>query len=132
MKTITTPIQIRFNDIDIFGHINNSVYNQYLDCGKVEYMLRVLGRDVLFGKKSMVIVRIENDFLNPGLMSDELFVTTGVESVGEKSVTMRQSIIDKNGEVKLESLSILSTFDIEEKSSFPLPQEWIDALSKFN
>ena len=119
MKTISTPVQIRLNDIDMFGHVNNSVYNQYLDCGKVEYMLHVLGQSVLFGKKSMVIVHIENDFLNPCLLTDELFVLTGVESVGEKSITLRQSVVDKKGEVKLESLSILSTYDTDEKVRFP-------------
>jgi acyl-CoA thioester hydrolase len=132
MKTISTPVQIRFNDIDMFGHVNNSVYNQYLDCGKVEYMLRVLGQSVLFGKRSMVIVRIENDFLNPVLPTDELLVITGVEAVGEKSVTLRQSVVDKKGEVKVESRSILSTYDTEEKSSFPMPDEWLKALDKFN
>jgi acyl-CoA thioesterase FadM len=95
-------------------------------------MLRVLGYDALFGEKSMVIVHIENDFLNPCLLTDELFVITGVESVGEKSVTMRQSIIDKKGEVKVESMSILSTYNTEEKSSFPMPDEWLRALKSFN
>ena len=29
--------QLRFNDVDIFGHINNSVYLQLLDLAKVRY-----------------------------------------------------------------------------------------------
>ena len=33
------PVQIRFNDIDIFGHLNNSVYLQFMDLGKAEYCL---------------------------------------------------------------------------------------------
>ncbi len=30
----TTPIQIRFNDVDQMGHVNNAVIMEYLDLGK--------------------------------------------------------------------------------------------------
>ena len=29
-----TPIQIRFNDVDQMGHVNNAVIMEYLDLGK--------------------------------------------------------------------------------------------------
>ena len=32
-----TPIQIRFNDIDVIGHINNNAYLEYMDLGKTAY-----------------------------------------------------------------------------------------------
>ncbi len=35
-------LQIRFNDIDMFGHLNNSVYLQFFDLGKMNYFNTVL------------------------------------------------------------------------------------------
>ena len=31
------PVQLRFNDIDMLGHLNNSVYIQLMDLGKANY-----------------------------------------------------------------------------------------------
>ena len=33
----TLPIQLRFNDVDKFGHVNNTVYFSFYDLGKTEY-----------------------------------------------------------------------------------------------
>ena len=30
------PIQLRFNDVDKFGHVNNTVYFSFYDLGKTE------------------------------------------------------------------------------------------------
>ena len=35
----TLPIQLRFNDVDKFGHVNNTVYFSFYDLGKTEYLL---------------------------------------------------------------------------------------------
>lgn len=40
----STPIQIRFNDIDQLGHATNSVYQQYFDLGKMAYLDQEIGR----------------------------------------------------------------------------------------
>ena len=36
----TLPIQLRFNDVDKFGHVNNTVYFSFYDLGKTEYFAR--------------------------------------------------------------------------------------------
>ena len=35
------PIQLRFNDVDKFGHVNNTVYFSFYDLGKTEYFASV-------------------------------------------------------------------------------------------
>ncbi len=37
----TMPMQIRFNDVDKFGHVNNTIYFQFYDTGKTEYFAKV-------------------------------------------------------------------------------------------
>ena len=39
------PIQIRFNDVDRYGHVNNNAYFAYYDLGKEEYLRNVLKVD---------------------------------------------------------------------------------------
>ena len=48
--TTTTPIQIRFSDIDPFHHVNNVAQQAYFDAGKTDYFGRTIGIDVLLGR----------------------------------------------------------------------------------
>ncbi|MBO5135380.1 MAG: acyl-CoA thioesterase, partial [Bacteroidaceae bacterium] len=40
------PAQIRFSDVDQFGHVNNSVYFALYDLAKTTYVKDVLGDSV--------------------------------------------------------------------------------------
>jgi acyl-CoA thioester hydrolase len=131
MRTVVTPIQMRFNDIDGFGHVNNSVYNEYLDCGRVDYLNQIPGIDFLSGIKRVVVVHIETDFLIPSFMGDDLAVHTQIDKIGEKSIVMTQLIVGSKNEIKLRSRSVMSTFNIDENVSFILPENWVFALEKF-
>ena len=51
-------VQSRFNDFDIFGHVNNSCYMQYLDLAKVRYFEAALGHKVDTDGIAAVIVNI--------------------------------------------------------------------------
>jgi acyl-CoA thioester hydrolase len=125
------PIQIRFSDIDRFGHVNNSIYNQYLDVARLDYLNKTIGKYNDWNSKTVVIVHVANDFLQPTHMTDTIFVTTQIVKLGNRSIAMNQQIIDDKGHVKIKSHSILSTLDVRNNTSFPLPDEWIKAIEKF-
>ena len=51
------PIQLRFNDVDKFGHVNNTVYFSFYDLGKTEYFASVCP-GVDWEKDGIVVVHI--------------------------------------------------------------------------
>ena len=55
----TLPIQLRFNDVDKFGHVNNTVYFSFYDLGKTEYFASVCP-GVDWEKIGIVVVHIED------------------------------------------------------------------------
>ena len=124
-------IQIRFSDIDRLGHVNNSIYNQYLDVARLDYMNKTIGKLINWNEKTLVLVHVANDFLQPTHIDDTIYVTTEVTKTGNRSITMSQQIVDDKGNVKLKSHSILSTIDVKNNISFPLPEEWIKAIEEF-
>ncbi|MEG2178479.1 MAG: thioesterase family protein [Bacteroidales bacterium] len=123
------PLQLRFSDIDRLGHVTNSVYSQFLDIGRLAYIETYLP-ELDFNARTLVLVRIESDFVHPSLYGEQLYVDTKVERIGTKSVSMRQEIISAQGEVKCRSLSIMSTLDQQTGKSFILPEEWKDKLQR--
>ena len=50
------PVQLRFNDTDALGHVNNSTYFSFYDLGKSEYFATVRGNDNFFSQKVDIVV----------------------------------------------------------------------------
>ena len=58
------PVQIRFSDVDQFGHVNNSVYFSLYDLAKTNYMTEVIDEPKL-DMMVVVVANINANFLVP-------------------------------------------------------------------
>lgn len=127
----TLPIQLRFNDVDKFGHVNNTVYFSFYDLGKTEYFASVCP-GVDWEKDGIVVVHIEADFLAQIFATDQVAVQTAVSEVGTKSFHLIQRVIDtRSGEVKCICRSVMVAFDLIKHESMPLTEEWKEAICRF-
>ncbi|MBP6068107.1 thioesterase family protein [Bacteroides sp.] len=127
----TLPIQLRFNDVDKFGHVNNTIYFCFYDLGKTEYFSRVCP-GVNWEKDGIVVVHIEANFLSQIFATDHIAVQTAVSEIGTKSFHLIQRMIDTDtGEVKCIGTSVMVAFDLEKHESKPLPEEWVEAICAY-
>ena len=79
------PLQMRFNDIDMLGHLNNSVYLTFMDLAKARYFKAVNGdKEVDIRKMGVVIVNINANFCVPTFFNEEIAVETAAVAIGEK------------------------------------------------
>jgi acyl-CoA thioester hydrolase len=125
------PIQLRFNDVDKFGHVNNTVYFTYYDLGKTDYFSTVYP-SLNWDKDGVVVVRIEVDFISQILGMSNVAVETAVVEIGNKSMTLLQRVVDtRTGEVKCVCKSVLVAFDLEKHDSKEIPEEWKEAICAF-
>lgn len=126
-----TPVQIRFSDVDQFGHVNNSVYFSLYDLAKTTYFKDVLGQTE-WGEQVVVVANINANFYQPVFFSDEMEIATTAIQLGNKSFTLMQHAIAKNtGEVKCECRTILVMYDLLTKEPMPIPQKYKDAMCQF-
>ena len=88
------PVQIRFNDVDQYGHMNNSSYFSLYDLAKTSYLRDVFGQKE-WNRIGIVVANINADFLAPVFFSDELVIETSVVHLGHKSFTLLQRAVDK-------------------------------------
>lgn len=86
------PLQMRFNDIDMLGHLNNSVYLTFMDLAKAQYFRAVNGGHVDISKIGVVVVNVNANFCAPTFFNEEIEVETAVVAIGEKSLTLEQRI----------------------------------------
>ncbi len=126
------PVQLRFNDADALGHVNNSVYFSFYDLGKTEYFKTIHGKYIDTKDIDIVVVHAEVDFLSPVFLSDEIEVQTAVASIGNKSFTLMQQIVDtKTDTVKCVCKTIMVGFDPQTNTSKPIGEAWKKAISLY-
>ncbi|MFM2291987.1 MAG: hypothetical protein RIS29_1800 [Bacteroidota bacterium] len=136
METIqykhTTPIQLRFNDFDTLGHVNNSVYLSFYDLGKTDYFAQVLPELTIKSRTGVVIVDIHVSFMVSVYPGEQVAVQTSVVEIGNKSFKMRQQLIDTvTAEVKCVCETVMVCFNAVEKSSCQVPDEWRKVIAEF-
>lgn len=125
------PIQLRFNDVDKYGHVNNTVYFSFYDLGKSEY-LKTIRPELDEEQDGVVIVHIETDFLAQIKASEPIAVETATTAIGTKSFDLVQRAVNTaTGEVKCICRSVLVAFDVKLGQSKPLDEAWIEAICRF-
>ncbi|MBO5780481.1 MAG: acyl-CoA thioesterase [Muribaculaceae bacterium] len=126
------PVQVRFADIDVFGHINNGAYLSYLDLGKTTYMTEVIGSRVEAGGMAAVIVNINCSFYSPGYFDEPLAVGTMVTSISQHSYTVEQRVVNtETGDVKCVARTVLVGFDAATAVGIEIPSEVADRMEAF-
>ena len=120
---LTTPIQMRFADIDSFGHANNIAQQSYFDLGKAEFFAELWSLVPEQTQVTAMIVSVQNDFLKQILWGDDISVITQVEAVGTKSLTFVQQIV-RGEELCSRSRTVMVCYDKESQQSVEVPAEW--------
>ena len=111
------PIQIRFNDVDKFGHVNNTIYFQFYDTAKTDYFAAVC-KDVDWESVAIVVVKIEAEFLS---------------QIKAGEFQLEQDIINMDTqEVKCRCLSVMVLYDLVNHKSMPFPDNWRQAICQYD
>ncbi len=129
----TLPIQLRFNDVDKFGHVNNSVYFTFYDLGKTTYIADIMRLYKLEDQTTaIVVVNINANFLAPVYANEHVAVQTATLEVGYKSFTLFQQLIDTDTkEVKCTCSSVMVAFDVKSQQGVPISSEWKEAFCQY-
>ena len=125
------PVQLRFNDIDMFGHLNNTVYLQFLDQGKYDYFRSFMHGTFGSEPTAPVVANINVDFHQPSFIDDKLTVLTAITQIAESSMQMEQLIIDDKDNIKCSARTIMVNIDMHTGKSTPVYESWRAKLSEF-
>lgn len=121
----TTKIQQRFADADTLGHINNIHLQEYFDLGKMELYTDILGERIDWRGVNLVLVSIKTDMMRQTRLGDPIVVESWVESLGTKSMTVHQRLLNSaDGGVNAECSTVVVCFDFATQQAIPFPEEW--------
>ncbi|MBK8806760.1 MAG: acyl-CoA thioesterase [Bacteroidales bacterium] len=129
-----TPIQIRFNDIDPVGHVNNAVYQEYFDFGRVSYFDEVLNFRDTKRDTWLVIANVNTEYINQIYLRDKIWLETKIPRIGNKSLEMHQRIIlekyDKQW-IAAYNKTIMVGINLELNQTIPILDSWKKSIALF-
>lgn len=126
------PVQIRFNDVDVLGHVNNTIYFTFYDTGKACYFEAVKGKKMEWKDVDTVIANVNCAFIAPIFFGEQIEVLTSCLSVHDKSFRLLQVIRECNtGEIKSVCETVMVSFDPATGKSRSLPDQWRKMLCEF-
>lgn len=123
------PIEIRWRDVDAYGHVNNAVFLTYLEEARDEWLERALGAEG--DAWDYVIARVEVDFRRELTLEDDRIVSRcALHSLGTSSIRTREELRTLGGEVAAEAEAVLVARDRETRRSRPLSARERAALER--
>ncbi len=118
----TTPIEIRFIDLDAYGHVNNALYFTYLETARIKLFQERFGgfleSDLMF-----LVVRAECDFRQPIELNDPLQISIYVDQVKFTSFDFSYRLHDGAGKVFAEAKTVMVCYDPKSKKPVAIPTE---------
>jgi acyl-CoA thioester hydrolase len=131
----TTEVEVRYTDIDTYGHVNNATYATYFEEARIDYLDDVVDADeaLLSGGESgtgIVIANLEVDYIQPVQISDSVAVAVRVPRLGEKSFPFEYEVRTDDGVAATGETTVV-TYDRDAESSRPIPDDWRAKIAQF-
>ena len=129
--SFTTPIQLRFSDIDGYLHVNNGVYFSYFEHARAVFLYQVAGWDVL--DVGTVVGRIEIDYIRPIHLTDQVEALVKCSRLGNSSFDLEQVLLgkDSTGKEKVYATckSVLVSVDKSSMKPVAIPEAFRQKLA---
>jgi|GEM_PF-86329 len=125
---LNTYDKIRFRDLDRQGHVNNAVYSQFFETGRVEYLYKV-DQPLTCDHCSFVVVSNNIEYIKEITWPGTVEIGTGVTRIGHSSLIIVQGLY-QNGLLKATNESVIVQMDEDTRKSFPLTDQAKELLAK--
>ncbi|MDC9592302.1 acyl-CoA thioesterase [Xenorhabdus sp. IM139775] len=122
---MSTIIKVRGYHVDIFQHVNNARYLEFMEAARWDLltendMLEWLNRRNI----GFVVVNININYRHPAVIADELEVKSSVQALRNKSGTFFQEIIRRrDNQIIADALTTFACIDLKTQKALALEGE---------
>lgn len=118
----TTAIEVRFSDLDAYGHVNNAIVFSYLETARVK-MFRERCGDFLQSGLQFLVVRAECDYHKPIGLNDRMIIGISLERLGGASFTFNYRVHNEEEVLFAEAKTVMVCFDPQHGRPVAIPEE---------
>lgn len=132
---IETEINVRWGEMDAFGHVNNVQYFRYMEVGRIEYFSLSSVKPFMTTEKAEgigpILKKIDCIYNVPVNYPAQLVVKTSVTSIGNTSLKIKQQICDKEtNDLVAEGESIVVLFNYSNQHPVTIPADLVETFEK--
>jgi len=128
------PVQVRYVETDMQGHVFFGHYFTYFDVGLIEY-LRAIGftySDFLEGGVDFFYVGADSEYKGRAFFDDTLHVHTRVSNIGNTSFTFEFAVVEQTSDRLICTGHIVAVaVDKETRQPVRVPDAFRTAVLKF-
>lgn len=126
------PIQTRWADNDIYGHVNNVTYYSYFDTAANALLIEKTGFNIHHSPIIGLVVNSSCNFLQELTYPEIIEVGVAIAKIGNSSLTYDLAIFKQGQNQASAQGSFVHVFvERETKKSTSIPQEMRDALQAY-
>lgn len=130
MRLSKLDITVRGYHLDLYKHVNNSRYLEFLEEGRWDYGADKIGNGYLEDRNlGLVIVNNNINYRYPATLHDILEIKTWIDNVGNRSYTYKQEIYLKGtNTIVLDASVVVVVVDWEQNKAVYIDDELRDFL----
>ncbi len=132
MKTFTTQLRVRHYEMDALGHVNNAVYQSYLEQAAIEHSEHLgLTLDIYRELGSVFVMRrLAIDYLCPAIAGDFLDITTWIQELRGSRAIRRYEIRKPDNILVVTAEALWVWVESAAMRPKPIPQNMVDLFTK--
>lgn len=125
-----TEIKVRGYHIDVYQHVNNARYLEFLEEARWEGLESSEGfRWMTANNIAFIVVNININYRRPAVLGDLLTITSSIQQLNGKSGVLSQVVtLSPEGEVVADALITFVCIDLRAKKSLALEGELREKL----
>ena len=127
-------IQIRYDDLDTYGHVNNKVFLSYLEEARIYYVSQLDIKQFNIFDFGAVVGRIDIKYTSPLHFGDDAWVYTRCSRIGNKSYDLQTIVVKKDGDKEIISAIATATmvsYDLKKGTTKPNNPQMYDIISAY-
>ena len=128
----TTPVAVRYGDIDVQGHVNNACYFTYMEEGRLRYWqaLGLWPAGPAADGISQIVADAACTYQQPIFLGQTVDVAVRVARLGNKSLHLDYRLTVA-GQPVATGRTVQVAYDYAARRSVPIPPAWRQAVTAF-
>jgi acyl-CoA thioester hydrolase len=123
---IRVPLQVRYNDYDAAGHVNNAVYFSYFEVARAEAWRRLDRGE----EPGFILASASATYRSPAMVGDRLVVELVTGEVRTKAWTWRYRVLEeRDGRLVAEGETTQVLYDYAARRTTEIPPELREKLA---